>query len=59
MGRSESHSFFIPVIRAIRGLITSLRHVQPEVGKQIGARDQAEEFVALHYNGDPAAIEYA
>jgi hypothetical protein len=36
-----------------------LGHVKPEKGEQIRARDQAEEFIAFHHDGNAAAIEHA
>src|SRR5205814_7690399 len=32
-------------------------HVQPQIRKQIGARDQTEELIAIHHDGDATAIE--
>ena len=34
-----------------------LRHVQAQVGKQIGPRNQAEKFVPVHDDGNAAAIK--
>src|ERR1044071_989075 len=34
------------------------RHVQPQIREQVGTRDEAEEFVVFHYDGDTAAIKY-
>ena len=36
-----------------------LLHPQPEEGEKIGAGDEAEEFVALHHDRDPAAVKHA
>ena len=35
------------------------RHVKPEIGKPIGARNQPKKFVVVHHDSDSAAIEYA
>ena len=50
-------SLRLPAFRS--SAFSSLRHVQPEIGEQIGPRDQAEELVAVHHDRDPAAIEDA
>ena len=35
------------------------RHVKPEIGKQIGARNQPKKFVVIHDDGDSAAVKHA
>ena len=34
------------------------RHVKPEIRQQIRARDEPEESVVFHYDGDATAVKY-